>query len=317
MARLSEKQRIEILMMIGYGDNTRTQAEVCNIFNNKYPDRPITRSTVSKVEAKFRNFGNVGDKYSKGRPGVTEDQQLDVLLSVQENPHQPTRHVALEQSMCQTSVLKCLKKNKWHPYKVQVSHELNEDDFDRRQEFCELMMDRCNNDPQFIRQCVFSDESTFCLNGIVNRQNCRYWAPENPHWAIEGHTQYPQTINVWAGIVGNTIVGPFFIDGSLNGDKYLDLLQHQIIPALAALYPHHQNPQLPANSLWFQQDGAPPHYARHVREYLNNIFPNRWIGRRGFLEWPARSPDLTPLDFFCGDTSSQKFTLTDLIILMN
>ena len=24
----------------------------------------------------------------------------------------------------------------------------------------------------------------------------------------------------------------------------------------------------------------------------------RWIGRRGAIEWPARSPDLTPCDFF-------------------
>ncbi|KYN06954.1 hypothetical protein ALC62_02077, partial [Cyphomyrmex costatus] len=24
----------------------------------------------------------------------------------------------------------------------------------------------------------------------------------------------------------------------------------------------------------------------------------RWIGRRGAIEWPPRSPDLTPLDFF-------------------
>lgn len=28
------------------------------------------------------------------------------------------------------------------------------------------------------------------------------------------------------------------------------------------------------------------------------MFPNRWIGRRGFVEWPARSPDLSPLDYF-------------------
>ncbi|KYQ46369.1 hypothetical protein ALC60_14791, partial [Trachymyrmex zeteki] len=27
-------------------------------------------------------------------------------------------------------------------------------------------------------------------------------------------------------------------------------------------------------------------------------FPQRWIGRRGAIEWPPRSPDLTPLDFF-------------------
>ena len=50
--------------------------------------------------------------------------------------------------------------------------------------------------------------------------------------------------------------------------------------------------------LWFQQDGAPAHFALDVREYLNNIFPNGWIGRGGPVQWPPRSPDLTPMDFF-------------------
>lgn len=54
----------------------------------------------------------------------------------------------------------------------------------------------------------------------------------------------------------------------------------------------------PNDEIWFQQDGAPPHYARDVREYLDNVFFRRWIGRRGTIEWPPRSPDLTPLDYF-------------------
>ena len=48
------------------------------------------------------------------------------------------------------------------------------------------------------------------------------------------------------------------------------------------------------------QNGAPPHFATVVREYLDETFPERWIGRRGALEWPPRSPDLTPMDFFFG-----------------
>jgi len=52
------------------------------------------------------------------------------------------------------------------------------------------------------------------------------------------------------------------------------------------------------DSAWFQQDGAPPYYGRNVRTLLDEEFPRRWIGRRGRIEWPARSPDLTPLDFF-------------------
>ena len=35
-----------------------------------------------------------------------------------------------------------------------------------------------------------------------------------------------------------------------------------------------------------------------VREFLNETFRNRWIGRNGPTPWPPRSPDITPLDFF-------------------
>ena len=46
------------------------------------------------------------------------------------------------------------------------------------------------------------------------------------------------------------------------------------------------------------EDVAPPHYATVVREWLDETFPGRWIGRCGPIEWPPRSPDLTPPDFF-------------------
>lgn len=50
--------------------------------------------------------------------------------------------------------------------------------------------------------------------------------------------------------------------------------------------------------MFFQQDGAPAHNAIIVRRHLDQIFPNRWIGTFGVIPWLARSPDLTPLDFF-------------------
>jgi hypothetical protein len=42
----------------------------------------------------------------------------------------------------------------------------------------------------------------------------------------------------------------------------------------------------------------PAHYSLMARNWLNERLPNRWIGRRGTIEWAARSPDLKPLDFF-------------------
>ena len=52
------------------------------------------------------------------------------------------------------------------------------------------------------------------------------------------------------------------------------------------------------DALIFQQDGAPPHFGLNVRTWLDQRFPNRWMGRCRPIEWPARSPDFTPPDFF-------------------
>jgi hypothetical protein len=50
--------------------------------------------------------------------------------------------------------------------------------------------------------------------------------------------------------------------------------------------------------MWYQQDGVLPYYHHNVRAYLDNTFPNQWIGCRGSVEYPPKSPDLTPPDFF-------------------
>ena len=41
-------------------------------------------------------------------------------------------------------------------------------------------------------------------------------------------------------------------------------------------------------------DGSPPRFSRVARQFLNRHFANKWIGP---VAWPARSPDLNPLDF--------------------
>lgn len=87
-----------------------------------------------------------------------------------------------------------------------------------------------------------------------------------------------------------------FLPQNLNGETYLELLEDTIDPALTDIIENDN--RYSEDDLFFQQDGAPPHYSRVVRQYLNERFPRQWIGRRGPIEWPARSPDLTPLDFF-------------------
>ncbi|GFX51357.1 jerky protein homolog-like [Trichonephila clavipes] len=50
--------------------------------------------------------------------------------------------------------------------------------------------------------------------------------------------------------------------------------------------------------LWFQQDGATCHTARAIIDLLKDTFGDRLISRFGPVNWPPRSCDLTPLDYF-------------------
>ena len=50
-------------------------------------------------------------------------------------------------------------------------------------------------------------------------------------------------------------------------------------------------PLLPRRNLWIQLDGCPIHYTVPVRQWMNDHYPQRWIGRGGPISWPPRSPD--------------------------
>lgn len=87
-------------------------------------------------------------------------------------------------------------------------------------------------------------------------------------------------------------IGPFELPARLNRFNYLDFLQNDF-PGLMEDVDLERR-----RNIYFQQDGAPPHFGRNVRQYLNNNYGNHWIGRAGPIAWPPRSPDLTPLDYY-------------------
>ena len=99
-------------------------------------------------------------------------------------------------------------------------------------------------------------------------------------------------MNVWCAVLGNKLIGPFVFDNYLTGDAYQVFLRNELPGMLEDI------PLMIRNQMYFQHDVAPPHYTRHVRDYLNESFPNRWLGHGGPVTWPTRSPDLTPLDYY-------------------
>ncbi|GFW75903.1 long-chain-fatty-acid--CoA ligase 5 [Trichonephila clavipes] len=64
--------------------------------------------------------------------------------------------------------------------------------------------------------------------------------------------------------------------------------------------------------LWFQQDGATCHTARATINLFKDTCGDRLISRFGSVNWPPRSWDLTPLDYFLwGYVKSSKIRRPD------
>ncbi|GFU68386.1 uncharacterized protein TNCV_3077741 [Trichonephila clavipes] len=76
---------------------------------------------------------------------------------------------------------------------------------------------------------------------------------------------------------------------TVNGDRYRAMITNFFIPELN----NHD-----VQELWFQQDCTTCHTVRATIDLLKDTFGNRLISRFGPVNWPPRSCDLTPLDYF-------------------
>lgn len=286
----SPDEKLQIIKLF-YGGNSAERTR--DLFSVQFPDRPIP--TVGTIRTTVKNFEKTFSlTNNKNKPDPTEnevgDLEIQVCAAIERNCTLSTRQIAFELNTNHATVCKILKKHKYRSFKVKTSQTLLPDDFFRRMEFCEIMMDKCNNDLNFLSRVLFTDESTFYLQHSHNSAVVRYWSRENLHLNIPTRTQYPQKLNVWIGMINNTIIGPIFINGNLNGARYLEMLRNQIVPAIEE--------QFNINQTWYQHDGCPAHCTRDVTNYLNTTFQDRWIGRNGPTRWPPRSPDLSPNDFY-------------------
>jgi len=95
-------------------------------------------------------------------------------------------------------------------------------------------------------------------------------------------------------MIYDMLIGPVILDDRMTGQNCLGFLQNELPKQLEDV------PLATRIAMYFQHDGAPSHYTRHVMQHLSDTFPKRWIGCGSTINWPPRSPDLTPLDFCFG-----------------
>lgn len=280
----------EVNMLLVLGECQKNYRRAAVMFFERYG---IEKSHVTfyNLEKRLREHGELCKKIrNKPKPVTNENNSVNILAAITLNPHISQRKLAQTSHISRTSIQRILKRQKYHPYHLILSQELSMADYDYRVTFCEWLQGVMEND--FLCKILFSDEATFMNSGHVNKHNMHYWAVENPHWMRSVPFQHRWSLNVWCGIIGDFVIGPYFFEETVTSESYCDLLKNRL-PALLEDVPLHIR-----REMWFQQDGAPPHFAIITRQFLNEKFGNKWIGRGGPRQWPPRSLDLTPLDFF-------------------
>lgn len=276
--------------MVRYYNRTNSTEQTRELFRERYPESPVpTHNLIRSMVQNLRDYGQFSvpaHAQARGRPAIRPEYLYRRIRNFfNRNPQASTRQAARRFRVNQMYVWRLLNASGQHPYHFQPVQDLALADYGKRVEFCRWLLQNQNTN------ILWTDEATFTRIGLFNQHNEHWWSNENPHVVRKNAYQVRFSVNVWAGIVNGTVIGPYFI-GRQNGPNYLHFLR-QVLPGLLEGVPEED-----LVNLHYQQDGAPAHFHRDVRNYLDNEYRGRWIGRNGSIQWPPRSPDLTPLDFY-------------------
>ncbi|GFT53480.1 DUF4817 domain-containing protein [Trichonephila clavipes] len=256
----------------------------------------MSEATMANVvqRRKFLGLGNGGhiETYCRGSLVV---KVMDSLTTCHQFPTSTT-----EDPPCSSNILplvRCGNGDRFNSCQViysQFGLAIHQNDHQARRRFVEWAQNEIAVVPDFHKRILFSDEAHFWLNGYVNKQNCRIWSEANLQVYVETPL-HPEKRTAWCALWAGGIIGPYFFKNdeghnvTVNGDRYRAMINNFFIPELN----NHD-----VQELWFQQDGATCHTACATIDLLKDTFGDRLISRFRPVNWPPRSCDLTPLDYF-------------------
>lgn len=227
--KLTKEQRIFILQE--WWTSRKSYLIVDEAFQRKLPnEKPPSRQAIYQVAKKFQETGAVEDASRSERlVSAWTDENADLVLNkLTHDPRISQRRASNELDIARSSLTRIVKDLKLKPCRPRLLQVLNEDHPDRRIEFCEWLLQESDHDSTLLDRILWTDKAIFHTNDRVNRHKCVYWSDTNPHLIIEQEINVPRVV-VWGGICSNGVIGPFFFDGSVTGEKYLEMLEDVIL----------------------------------------------------------------------------------------
>ncbi|XP_050305414.1 uncharacterized protein LOC126742691 [Anthonomus grandis grandis] len=251
MNRLTFRELADVHLVYGATGSNALAAQ--RLYAQRFPQRDqVDRSVFVNVDRTLRETGSFQVQQERGRLRLARDGLEDAVMArIADNPQKSIRQVASEVGCSHGTVWNIFHDNNLHPFKLKKVQHLFPDDPPRRLHYCQWLNQRIWENPDFLRYVCSTDEKGFSREGMFNAHNNHFWSEENPHVMHVRGYQKKFFVNVWAGIVGDHLLGPYVLPARLNAENYLIFLQGQLQEYFEDL------PLQIINNMWWQHDGCP------------------------------------------------------------
>lgn len=190
-------------IVLFYGKANCNAREAQRLYEQAFPQRRLPhRSVFFSTFERLRETGSVHGSTDGRNRGRDTNIESAVLDAVSRDPSTSTRKISRATGISKSQVHRVLKYNEIHPYHYTPVQSLYDGDCQRRQNFCTMMLEKDQNDSDFLKKILWTDESNFSREGIVNYHNIHHYAETNPHKKLQAKHQVKFSVNIWAGVIG-------------------------------------------------------------------------------------------------------------------
>ena len=117
----------------------------------------------------------------------------------------PSVSLQSEREVVRTINTRTLHEEDLYPYLDQRVQHLEPGDYVQRMDLCHWVTAH----PELLSLILFTDETSFTRDGVNNLRNVHTWSHRNPHATCVTHFQRRFSVNVWCGVLGNRLIGPY------------------------------------------------------------------------------------------------------------
>lgn len=206
------------IMYIIYGDcgrNSRLAAQQYAEMFGGLGQRLPSHSTFTRLDQRIRETGSVAPcRRERGDNNQQRNLQREnrVLEMVRQNPRSSVRQIGRQLELPKSVVHQLTKKNRLKPYHYRKVQFLEPEDHPSRRRFSRWIL----KNQEKIPLILWTDESLFTREGMFNVHHSHWYAEENPYVYRQGKMQRRFKLNVWAGLVGDQVIGPYLLQETLN-----------------------------------------------------------------------------------------------------